>query len=508
MRTLKSLIAIAAVLLLFMTGVNSALGSEFEAAPLNPEFEAFVSGYLEGTYSGMTAEGYPLGYMPPPVDLQALNPELELATVSPLGLPTSYDWRSSPGYNAVTPVKDQGPCGSCWAFGNIGAIESNYRRLVSHTASIDLSENNMIDIRDSGANKYCHWPWTWTRCGGGNTFTATSYLTGLVKRSSTLHIPKGVLTEANDPYNSSAAYANPKCTATRPLPFRRINGTRWISNDTTVMKNAVYTKGPIVTAYYAESPGGAHWYSGNTIYHYPGYGGNTNHEVLIIGWDDNKAWPTGTGKGAWLIKNSWGAFNSMGGYFWLTYGSAKVGSDAMYYLSTRAYNAKENLYMEDLPGWIYNIGCGGTTAYGLTVFTTRNTGEKLTHVEFYNPFANKSHTIKIWGTVSGTTSINVSNLKATKTVACKEPGYYTVALTTPITLTKGVKYGVEIQFNATAGVGYPIPCAGTATGVIGAFAGLGNATGYGRCAATGAFTRMVVDGITMVPDVRARTARP
>jgi hypothetical protein len=40
---------------------------------------------------------------------------------------------------------------------------------------------------------------------------------------------------------------------------------------------------------------------------------------------------------------------------------------------------------------------------------------------------------------------------------------YAVAPTTPITLTKGVKYGVEIQFNATAGVGYPLPCAGTYT---------------------------------------------
>jgi hypothetical protein len=281
------------------------------------------------------------------------------------------------------------------------------------------------------------------------------------------------------------------------------------------MKNAVYTKGPIVTAYFAQSPGGSHWYSSNTIYHYlsPPADLGTNHEVLIIGWDDNKAHPTGGGRGAWLIKNSWGPFNSMGGYFWLTYGSANVGSDGMYYTSTRAYNAKEQLYMEDLPGYFYNWGWGTSNGYGLTVFAPVNTGERLTHVEFYNPWANRTHTIKVWGTVSGTSSITVSTLKATKSAVCQEPGYYTVALAAPITLTKGHKYGVEIKFSAPAGQTHPIPVAGTYTDdfghpVVTAFAGQGNATSYGRGGATGAFTRLVSGGATYVPDVRARTVRP
>jgi C1A family cysteine protease len=506
MRSFRPFLVIAAALLLCMVGVNGALAGEFKMAPINPEFEMYVSDLLKGKAVDMTPEGYGLGYMPPPIDLEAMNPELMLATPTPSGIPLSWDWRSSPGYSAVTTVKDQGSCGSCWAFGNIGAIESNYKKNIAGHPTLNLSENNMIDIRDSAANKYCHWPWLWTRCGGGNTYEATAYLTGLVKKSALLHVSKGVLTEANDAYNATAGYANPKCTATRPNPVRRIDGTRWVSSTTATMKNAVYAKGPMVTAYYAESPGGAHWYSNNTIYHYPSYSGSTNHMVLIVGYDDNKPWPVGTGKGAWLVKNSWGSFNSMGGYFWLTYGSAKVGAENMYYTSTRAYNAKEQIYMEDLPGWFSNSGCGTHTAYGLTVFAPLNVGEKMTHVEFYNPFANMTHTIKVYGTVTTTaTGATVAGPLATKSITCQEPGYYTVALAAPLTLTKGKKYGVEIKFNEPAsGTGYPIPIATTYSGIIGAFAGQGNATGYLRCGATGAYTRYS----DMIPNIRARTTRP
>ena len=494
----KSVVAIVAM----MCTAGVSVAQELGVAPLNPEFKAYLDQRDQSLFLSETVDGYGLGYVPPMVDLKALNPgwgeETGAQRETPLGaVPTAWDWRA---HNGVTPVKNQLACGSCWTFGNLGSLESRLKILLPTHPSYNFSEENMNSA---------HLPWLWKRCEGGNTFVALSYLTNVVKRTATWRLEKGYLNESQDPYVGSGAH-NPalEADATRPLPVGRITGARWISNNATEMKNAIYTKGPIVTAYFAQSPGGNHWYSGNTIYHWPGYSGSTNHEVLIVGWDDNKPHPTGGGKGAWLVKNSWGNFNSLGGYFWLTYGSAKVGSDGMYYIGARPYAATEYLYMEDKPGWIYNVGCGSNVAYGLNVFIPKNTGEKLTQVEFFSPFKNMPYTIKVWGTVAGTTTNpTVSGLLATKTGTGQEPGYYTVPLTTPIALTVNKKYAVEIRFQGPSGYGYPVPVAGKLQNVVGAFAGTGNATGYGRCAASGAFQRWVISGDTMVPNVRALTKK-
>jgi C1A family cysteine protease len=493
------LIGFALMLLSVVSSTATADAENLKVGPLNPDFEEYVAALSQGSRKAMVASSdVQFGYMPPPVNLKALNPVPALKTLnlSAVVLPDKWDWR---GHNGVTPVKDQGGCGSCWAFGNIGALESKRKIDTIRHPNANGSEENMNS---------CHTPWLWDRCDGGNTFLALGYLTGLVQQSSTMQFQKGILAEAQDPYVGSGSHDSTLCDdATRPFPKFRITGARWISNDTTVMKTAIYDHGPIVTAFYAESLSGSHWYNNYTLYHYPEYSGTaTNHEVLIVGWDDTIAWPTGDGQGAWIIKNSWGKYNSMGGYFYLTYGSAAVGDDGMYFVGTRLAKANENLYMEDLPGYFWNIGCGSKVAYGATVFAPVNDNEKLTHVEFFNTFNDMPYTIKIWGTVVGSGSdVTFSNLKASKRGTCEEAGYYTVALSRPIALTKGNSYGVEIRFQDTSGSGYPIPAAGVYPGVIGPFAGTGNSISYYRCSSSGTFSRFVYGGDTYVPCVRART---
>lgn len=483
---------------LLLTGGGGGDQNLLSKAPMNPDFLLAMQERALGASTCISPDGFSKGHLPPPVDINALNADQPLM-MEPLALPAKWDWRTRSG---VTPVKNQGACGSCWTFGNVGSIESRHKIVTAGHPTLDLSEENM----NSG-----HLPWIWERCAGGNTFTALSYLTNVVKKTSLQQFQKGLLTEAQDRYKAtptSEGTHNPALCAdkTRPYPKYRITGARWVTNAASAMKSAIYSNGPIVTAYYAESPGDSHWYSSNTLYHYPGYTGNTNHEVLIVGWDDTKAWPSGGGKGAWIVKNSWGKFNSLGGYFYLTYGSAKVGSDGIYYTGIRKAPLRENFYMEDKPGWIYNVGNGSSsTGYALTVFKPVNAGEKLAAVEFYNPWNNMPYTIKVWGTVSGTSSINVSTLKATKTGKCKESGYYIVNFT-PIALKKGARYGVEVKFTGSGSyANWPVPCAATVNNLIADFAGTGNATTYGRLAASGAFSRWTIGGEPYVPDVRART---
>jgi len=77
-------------------------------------------------------------------------------------IPDSIDWRIM---GAVSPVKDQGICGSCWSFGTTGAIEGAY--FVKHGTSVRLSEQDLID---------CSWGFGNNGCDGGEDFRAYQYI--------------------------------------------------------------------------------------------------------------------------------------------------------------------------------------------------------------------------------------------------------------------------------------------------------------------------------------------
>jgi C1A family cysteine protease len=61
-----------------------------------------------------------------------------------LSAPTDFDWRDS---GMVAPVRDQGDCGSCWAFAAMGAVESLYR--IKRADNINLSEEQLVDCADA-----------------------------------------------------------------------------------------------------------------------------------------------------------------------------------------------------------------------------------------------------------------------------------------------------------------------------------------------------------------------
>ncbi|UYV60949.1 hypothetical protein LAZ67_1002908 [Cordylochernes scorpioides] len=155
-------------------------------------------------------------------------------------LPSSLDWRSK-GY--VTEVKDQGQCGSCWAFSTTGALEGQHYRKSGKLVS--LSEQNLVDC--SASNK---------GCGGGYMINAYEYI---IKMDDDCH------------YNKSNIGATCK-------GYKRIN------QDEESLKQALAAEGPISIG--IDAGGNFQMYKGG-VYNNPDCGnamGSLHHGVLLVGY--------------------------------------------------------------------------------------------------------------------------------------------------------------------------------------------------------------------------------
>jgi C1A family cysteine protease len=194
-----------------------------------------------------------------------------------------FDWRTTGG---VTPVKDQGQCGSCWDFAATAAFESAI--LINGQIELDLSEQQVLSCNTGGSS-----------CGGGWMEDAYS-----------LFMSYGAVAEACMPYEAND---NVPCTQEDCDPLAWMTGYVDIPNNVTAIKNAV-TISPVSTTFmvYSDFSWNCYWHEDT---------GDLNHAVLIVGWDDDMC----GGQGAWIVKNSWGTDWGDDGYFYMPYGSCGIG---------------------------------------------------------------------------------------------------------------------------------------------------------------------------------------
>ncbi|MDM7914646.1 MAG: C1 family peptidase, partial [Candidatus Eisenbacteria bacterium] len=205
-------------------------------------------------------------------------------------LPARWDWREHDGW---TPVKNQGRCGSCWAFSACGALEACAR--IVDGEEYDLSEQQLLSCNWSGYG-----------CGGG-------WFEGCEEVFRRL----GAVSEECMPYQASD---NVVCAIDGCEPLTRTREFLLIEPTVPSIKAAVYLHGPISVAM-AVLPDFDYYRGGcySTIRH-----GDINHAVVIVGWDDDAC----GGQGAWICKNSWGTGWGDLGWFQIRYGDCSIGEGA------------------------------------------------------------------------------------------------------------------------------------------------------------------------------------
>lgn len=202
-------------------------------------------------------------------------------TSSASGAPVSLDWRKK---NAVTSVKDQGQCGSCWTFSSTGASEGAWA--IATGQLIDLSEEQLVECA-TGPQYGSH------GCNGGQMEGAFKYL-----------IQNGQCALSSYPYTSGNGKSGSCKSCSEIAHFSSCSDVK--PNDQISLKGAVAQQ-PVAVAIEADTRY-FQSYSGG-ILDSASCGTNLDHGVLIVGYGEEN------GEKYWLLKNSWGTSWGENGYF-------------------------------------------------------------------------------------------------------------------------------------------------------------------------------------------------
>jgi inhibitor of cysteine peptidase len=213
-------------------------------------------------------------------------------------LPSSYNWCD---LGDCTPVRDQGACGSCWAFGTVGPLEQAI--LIQDSESRDLSEQYLVSCNTDG----------WG-CDGG--WWAHDYHEWKIPPSET---DFGAVYEGDFEYTATDGSCEGPYTHHETIDGWAFIGTENSVPSTDAIKQAIVDHGPVAAAVCVNSE----FQSYDSGLFNPRRPCNSiNHAIVLTGWDD--------AMGAWRLRNSWGPNWGEDGYMWIAYGKSYVGYSANY----------------------------------------------------------------------------------------------------------------------------------------------------------------------------------
>jgi cathepsin L len=201
---------------------------------------------------------------------------------------TPVDWLAA---GAVTPVKDQGQCGSCWAFSSTGAIEGAW--FIAKNELVSVAEQQLVDCSTSFGNQGCN---------GGLMTNSFRYVIS----------NKGIGSEASYKYTARDGTCKSVPSVVTISAFKELP-----AGEAAVV--AAVQVGPVAIAIEADANCFQHYKSG--VLDDRSCGTSLNHGVLAVGLGHDAT----SGKDYWQVKNSWGASWGDKGYIKLVYGKNQCG---------------------------------------------------------------------------------------------------------------------------------------------------------------------------------------
>lgn len=411
------------------------LGREMTEEEKRQQIEIFDRYAAQGAYREMEGDG---------ADLRTGENVDWLPYVS---LPSAYDSRDVNGACYITPVRNQNPYGTCWAFSALACIEANMVKNGYAGLDVDLSERHLAyfsntsvpdKLGNGGRDQSCY-RGTDLYQAGGNTMMAYRALAAW----------KGAVTEELCPYEGIPAEPDRSVEAVYDNAYARLTGYyRIASSDMNAVKGTIMEYGAVSVSYYA--------YSGNlnpsTAAYYCDTANPTNHAVTIIGWDDSYSRDNfntrPVGDGAWLAKNSWGTAFGDQGFFWISYEDKSISKEACAYEAEPAGRTDNNYQYDTATGGLRMGSVGGRDfAVVYTVKGNPDRAERLSavSVELSSP-TEVTYSLQVYNNLryADDPTSGDAMLSVPQTGILKYAGYHTIPLEETVMLDQGDLFSVVL----------------------------------------------------------------
>jgi C1A family cysteine protease len=343
-------------------------------------------------------------------------------------LPSKYDLREQ---GRVTPVKNQGNLGTCWAFATLTALESS----LLPEEQQEFAEDHMTLCNSFSQEQN----------DGGDYTMSMAYLAAW----------QGPVLAEDDPYGDEQT--DTSLTAVKHVQEMQVCE----SGDQQKIKEAVFKYGGVQTSIYSTlqiSDATSSYYNSDThAYCYQG-SEKSNHDVVIIGWDDsysrdNFSTPPQE-DGAFICQNSWGTGFGENGVFYISYSDSNIGIHNVVYTKVEPVDNYDEIYQSDLCGWVGQMGYDRESIYGANVFTAKG-AETLQAAGFYATGKDTSYDVYVVKNFEDTESLGRSNRIKVAEGQLDNAGYYTISFDQGVDVEAGERFAVMIYITTPDAV-YPM----------------------------------------------------